>query len=141
MYVHVHLHVGTNNIYTSDYGAVFSQIRAACYTVVGTLCRHGGDFIASHARQFCTLVLCGLGERDPGVVGALWETALLIINLIQVRAIYSGTSLIRTPLGQKKVSLLVRCPDFRVCNVHKQGVWDSQMCPVYRDVLISGCSE
>ena len=25
-------------------------------------------------------------------------------------AIYSGTSLIRTPMGQKKVSLLVRCP-------------------------------
>ena len=51
---------------------------------------------------------------------------------------YSGTSLIRTSLGQKKVSLLVRCPDFRGCNVHKQGVWDSQMCPVYRGVLISG---
>ena len=43
-----------------------------------------------------------------------------------------GTSLMWTPLGQKKVSLLVRCPDFRGCNVHKQGVWDSQMCPVYR---------
>ena len=26
--------------------------------------------------------------------------------------IYSGTSLIRTPLGQKKVSRLARCPDF-----------------------------
>ena len=50
---------------------------------------------------------------------------------------YSGTSLIRTPLGQKKVSLLVRCPDFRGCNVHKQGVWDSQMCPVYRGVRLS----
>ena len=34
---------------------------------------------------------------------------------------YSGTSLIRTHLGQKKVSLLVRCPDFRGCNVHT--VW------------------
>ena len=49
-------------------------------------------------------------------------------------------SLIQTPLGQKKVSLLVRCPDFRGCNVHKQGVWDSQMCPVYQGVLISGVS-
>jgi hypothetical protein len=28
-------------------------------------------------------------------------------------------------LGTEEVSLLVRC------NVHKQGVWDSQMCPVY----------
>ena len=33
-------------------------------------------------------------------------------------------------MGQKEVSLLVRCPYFRGCNVHKQGVWDSQMCPV-----------
>ena len=33
-----------------------------------------------------------------------------------------------------EVSLLVRCPDFRGCNVHKQGVWDSHMCPVYRGV-------
>ena len=54
--------------------------------------------------------------------------------------VYSGTPLIRTPLGEKKVSLLVRCPDFRGCNVHKQGVWDSQRCPVYRGVLISGVS-
>ena len=36
------------------------------------------------------------------------------------------------------MSLLVRCLDFRGCDVHKQGVWDSQMCPVYRDVLIQG---
>ena len=27
-----------------------------------------------------------------------------------IEIIYSGTSLIRTPMGQKKVSLLVRCP-------------------------------
>ena len=27
--------------------------------------------------------------------------------------IYSGTSLIRTPMGQNKVSSLVRCPYFR----------------------------
>ena len=48
----------------------------------------------------------------------------------------------QTPLGQKKVSLLVRCPDFRDCNVHKRGViWDSLMCPVYQSVLISGCPE
>ena len=41
---------------------------------------------------------------------------------------HSGTSPILTHLGQKKVSLLVRCPDFRSCNVHKQGVWDSKSC-------------
>ena len=39
------------------------------------------------------------------------------------------------------MSLLVRCPDFMGGNVHKQGVWDGQMCPVYRGVLISGCPD
>ena len=52
---------------------------------------------------------------------------------------YGGTSLILTPFGQKKVSVLVRRPDdFSGCTVHKQGVWDSQMCPVYQGALISG---
>ena len=37
--------------------------------------------------------------------------------------------LVRISLGPKKVSLLVRCPDFGNCTVHKQGVWDSWMCP------------
>ena len=32
--------------------------------------------------------------------------------------------------GTEEVSLLVRCPGFRGCNVRKQGVWDGQMCPV-----------
>ena len=53
--------------------------------MVGSLCKHSADFITSHARQFSTLVLCSLGEKDPGVVGPLWEAALLVINLIQVR--------------------------------------------------------
>ena len=42
------------------------------------------------------------------------------------------------------LALLVRCPDFRGCSVHKLGVWDSQMCPVYwsvliQDILNEGC--
>ena len=52
---------------------------------------------------------------------------------------YSGTSLIWTPLGQKEMSILVRCPDFRDCNVYKQGVWDSHTYLVYRGVFISEC--
>ena len=66
---------------------------------------------------------------------------MLLVCVIEETTIfssYSGTSLIRTPLVQKNVSSLVRCPDFRGCNVHKQSVWDSEMCPVYRGVLISG---
>ena len=62
-------------------------------------------------------------------------------TLAQGESTYSGTSLIRTPLGQKGVSLLVRCPDFRGRNKRRQGVWDSQMCPFYRGVLISGCPD
>ena len=32
---------------------------------------------------------------------------------------------------------LVRCPDSRGCNVHKQGVWDSEICPVHGCVPVS----
>ena len=45
---------------------------------------------------------------------------------------YSGTSLIRTTLGQKKVSWLVRCPgiypDFRCWKVHKHGIRNRRKC-------------
>ena len=34
---------------------------------------------------------------------------------------------------------ILRCPDFRDSNVQKQGVWDSQTCPVRQSILISGC--
>ena len=52
---------------------------------------------------------------------------------------YSRNSLInlKTPLAHMRASLLVRCPDFGGCSIYK-GVWDAQMCPVYRGVLISG---
>ena len=45
----------------------------------------------------------------------------------KVLRVYSGTSLIRTPMGQKKASLLVRCPNFRGC---KSGTWGAKRCPV-----------
>ena len=44
-------------------------------------------------------------------------------------------------LGTEKNVLLVRCPGFKGCNVHKQGDWDSEMCPVYRVVLTSKCPD
>ena len=43
----------------------------------------------------------------------------------------SGISLIGTLMGEKRVCLLMRCPDFSSCNVHKQGVLGQLMCPVY----------
>ena len=78
------------------------------------------------------------GRYNNYVLAIVCETEILLLAVVPYMHrvhIYSGTSLIRTPLGQKKVSLLVRCP-----NVYKQGVWDSQMCPVYRGVLILGVS-
>ena len=44
---------------------------------------------------------------------------------------YNGATVIWIPskLGQNKVALLVRCPDFT--DVFKQACWDSEMCPVY----------
>ena len=40
-------------------------------------------------------------------------TSQLNTHQVSELLLYSGTSLIRTPMGQKKVSLLVRCPHFR----------------------------
>ena len=45
--------------------------------------------------------------------------------LCTMNGIYSGTALIRTPVGQEKVSLLVRCPHWR-----KSGTWGGKRCPV-----------
>ena len=45
------------------------------------------------------------------------------------------------PLGIEKCFLtisLVRCPDFRGCNVHQQEVWDNQ-CVLFMGLLVSGC--
>ena len=40
----------------------------------------------------------------------------------------SGTSPIQTPMGQKKVSLLVKCPHFRGRNARKSGTWGRKRC-------------
>ena len=50
-------------------------------------------------------------RREVGEMTHLWGTCTCN---------YSGTSLIQTPSGQKKVSLLVRCPDLSSCHAHKQ---------------------
>ena len=46
-------------------------------------------------------------------------------QLINV-CIHVHTTLNLAVLGQMKVSLLVRFPDFRGCNIHKQGIWDNE---------------
>ena len=50
---------------------------------------------------------------------------------------YSGTSLIRMPLGQKKVFRLVRCPDFRGSNM-AFGTAKSVEVSSFQGVLIRG---
>jgi len=62
-----------------------------------------------------------------------------VIIIQNATYMYSGTSLIRTLLGQKKVSWLKRCPYFRGWNVYKCSTWRGKMCPVQRGVLNSGC--
>ena len=44
-------------------------------------------------------------------------------------------------MTEESVFILEVCPDFRGCTVHKQGVWDSQMCPIIISVLISLCPD
>ena len=68
------------------------------------------------------------------------HASLYTCKLCTCKCIYCGASLIRTPLGQKKVSWLVRCPDFRGWIVHKYVIWDNK-CPVYWCVHISGCPD
>ena len=60
------------------------QIRASVYKLVVSLCQYCGDFVPSHGRQFCPLVLSSLGEKEPGVVGPLWDAVLLTTSLCQV---------------------------------------------------------
>ena len=50
-------------------------------------------------------------------------------SMVLHHCIWSGTCLSWTLLGQKKVSWLVRCPDFRGPKVHKQGIWDNYLRP------------
>ena len=65
-----------------------------------------------------------------------------------VHVIASGTSLIRAPMGQKKVSLLVRCPHFNACKSGTVYTWGGKVsclerCPQLRSVLIErerGCT-
>jgi hypothetical protein len=58
-------------------------IRASAYKLVVSLCQCCEDFVSSRGRQFCPLVLSSLGEKEPGVVGPLWEAVLLTTTLCQ----------------------------------------------------------
>ena len=48
-------------------------------------------------------------------VGDSFMYIMLYVGVLQYLRlkVYSGTSLIRTPVGQKKVSFIERCPHFR----------------------------
>ena len=70
-------------------------------------------------------------EDVNDVVAYVQETVSYTYKTIQhLYYTYSGTSLIRTPMGQKKVSLLVRCPHFRVEMHARSGTWGGKRCPV-----------
>ena len=67
--------------------------------------------------------------------GYIYSGTSLIQTPLGQKKVTSGTSLIQTPLGQKKVTLLVRCPDFRGCIVHKQ-VFGTAKCVLFIEVYI-----
>ena len=50
-------------------------------------------------------------ERLEALVGAGLDVVVLV-SYIHMYCVFIGASLIRTPVGQKKVSILVRCPYF-----------------------------
>ncbi|CAI8053590.1 E3 ubiquitin-protein ligase listerin [Geodia barretti] len=68
---------------TIDQNLEVIKIRASVYKLVVSLCQYCGDFVPSHGRQFCPLVLSSLGEKEPGVVGPLWDAVLLTTSLCQ----------------------------------------------------------
>ena len=61
-----------------------SQIRAASYGVITTLCEQLPFFIKERPKLFCTTALGSLSESDPIVVGPLWEAALMVIGRVKV---------------------------------------------------------
>ena len=68
------------------------------------------------------LVTFGLGFISLGIV-LFFDKGLLAMGNVSnfySECIYSGTPLMRTPTGRKKVSFIERCPYFRGC---KSGTW------------------
>jgi len=59
-------------------------VRAALYSVVPVLCLKVPELVQGKARLFCSSVLGSLGERDPIVVGPVWEAALMIVAKTEV---------------------------------------------------------
>ena len=50
-------------------------------------------------------------------------------NVCNPNVTYSATSLLWTPLGQESVSLIERCPHFRVRMYTIPNIWDIVSCP------------
>ena len=65
------------------------QVRGAMFSLVVVLCRHVPSFVCSCSKLFCPLVLGGLGEGEPVVVGPLWEAVLLVVTTVEVRKVFS----------------------------------------------------
>lgn len=60
------------------------------------------------------------------------RTSKLVYNYL-----YSRTSLIWIPSDGRKCQLMKCISWFRKCNVHKLGVWDSEMCHIYSYFRVS----
>ena len=95
--------------------------------------------VTFYVHLFPIAIILGVGTSL--LVLIFWRLHMVLYTFF-FYSVYSGTSLIRTPLGQKKVSWLVRCPDFRGCtqtwHLGQQKVSCLSRCPHFRVSWLEG---
>ena len=94
--------------------------------------------VCENVRECACVCACGGWGGEVGVGISTCTCTCACIHVCM-------ETLIRTPLGHKKVPLLLRCPDFSGCNVHKQCFWHVLLsrCPHFRVSRLEGlhCNE
>ena len=61
------------------------QIRSALFSLVVAVCVSLPSFVSGHPQLLCPLVLGALGEADPLPMGPLWEAAILLLSVLEVK--------------------------------------------------------
>ena len=95
--------------------------------IVGIFIQNGNEQTRRRLAVYCV--------KDAVLPIRLLDKLMCLINYMEMaRYIYSGTPLIQTPMRQKKVSVLVRCPHFRGVlrewfHCYNRGVLISEVCP------------
>ena len=107
------------------YSIVSSKLVGLLMRSIALSCAHGQWCVAGCGKRVCVLAVdkqgtgCVLPLRRPRTV------CVCVCVCGSSRSYYSGTSsLIRTRLGQKKVSCLSRYPDLRGCIYYTTQTWE-----------------